>query len=136
VGSPFLDHFGLRAELERLRLPGVAFIPVFFKPEFSKFAGRVCRGLQVQVQNRSLFRSFSVYYELIRLTRQLHPGDFAWKGPPYEFEYERPPIDMICGSPSIRLAIENNVPFSGVRQEIEKELAACKDAVGPFLLYP
>jgi uncharacterized protein YbbC (DUF1343 family) len=136
VGSPCLDHFRLRAELERLRLPGVAFIPLFFKPEFSKFAGQVCRGLQIQVLNRSLFRGFAVYYELIRLARHMHPGDFRWQEPPYEFEFERPPIDMICGSPFIRLAIEKNIPFSGMRAEIEQELVACNGAAGPFLLYP
>ncbi|MCX6558642.1 MAG: DUF1343 domain-containing protein [Candidatus Aminicenantes bacterium] len=136
IGSPFLDHVGLRAGMERLRLSGVAFIPVFFKPEFSKFAGRVCRGLQVQVMNRSPFRSFEVYYEMIRLARHMHPGDFRWQEPPYEFEYKRPPIDMICGSPFIRQAIEKSIPFGGIRKAIEQELSACNEAVGPFLLYP
>ena len=66
VGSPFLDHFRLGGKLKHLRLPGVLFVPVFFKPEFSKLAGQVCRGLLVQVQDRDKFRSFAVYYELIR----------------------------------------------------------------------
>ena len=135
VGSPFLDHSRLCAEMERLRLPGVSFIPVFFKPEFSKFAGQVCRGLQVQVRNRSNCRSFAVYYDLIRLARQLHPDDFRWQAPPYEFEFERPPIDMICGSGLIRMAIEKNVPSAGIRAEIEAEIAAYAEVVRPFLLY-
>jgi uncharacterized protein YbbC (DUF1343 family) len=136
AGSPFLDHFRLGAELEKLPLPGALFIPVFFKPEFSKFAGQLCRGLLVQVRDRSVFRSFAVYYELIRLVRQLHPGDFRWQAPPYEFEFDRPPIDMICGSERIRKAIEKNIPFAGVRPGIEHELAAFNEAVRPFLLYP
>lgn len=135
IGSPFLDHLRLAGELEKLRLPGVIFIPVFFKPEFSKFAGRVCPGLLVQVRDRSLFRSFAAYYELIRLVRRLHPDDFAWKAPPYEFEYRRLPIDMICGSERVRLAIEANVPFAEIGAGIEKELAAYDETVRPFLLY-
>ena len=136
VGSPFLDHFRMRAELERLKLPGAVFIPVFFKPEFSKFAGQPCRGLQVHVLDRSVFRSFAAYYELIRLARQFHPGDFRWQMPPYEFEFERLPIDMICGSDLVRKAIEENIPFAGIRADIERELAAYSEAVRPFLLYP
>jgi uncharacterized protein YbbC (DUF1343 family) len=136
VGSPFLDHFRLRAELEKLQLPGVLFIPVFFKPEYSKFAGQVCRGLLVQVQERSIFRSFAAFYELIRLARQLHPDDFRWQVPPYEFEFVRLPIDMICGSDLVRNAIEQNVPFAGIRDAIDREIAAFSETVRPFLLYP
>jgi len=136
VGSPFLDHFRLRRELERLHFSGVSFIPVFFKPEFSKFAGQVCRGIQVQVQDRSQFRSFAVYYELLRLVKQIHPDQFRWQSPPYEFESERPPIDMICGSDRVRRAIEKDIPFAGIQDDIGYEIAAYAEAVQPFRLYP
>jgi uncharacterized protein YbbC (DUF1343 family) len=136
AGSPFLDHFSLCAELEQLQLPGVLFIPVFFKPEFSKFAGQVCRGLLVQVQDRLLFRSFAVYYELIRLVKRFHPDSFRWQIPPYEFEFDRLPIDMICGSDLIRKSIEKNIPFAGIRDGIEREIAVYAESVRPFRLYP
>jgi uncharacterized protein YbbC (DUF1343 family) len=136
VGSPFLDHFRLCAELERLHFPGVLFIPVFFKPEFSKFAGQVCRGLLVQIQDRKKFRSFAVYYELIRLVKQFHPDHFRWQMPPYEFEFDRLPIDMICGSDLIRKAIEKNIPFAGIRDDIDHKISAYAESVQPYLLYP
>jgi len=136
VGSPFLDHFRLRAELERLHFTGVLFIPVFFKPEFSKFAGQVCRGFLVQVQDRLLFRSFAVYYELIRLVKQFHPDHFRWQTPPYEFELDRLPIDMICGSDLIRKSIERNVSYAEIEEQMEREIAGYRECVNPFLLYP
>ncbi|MBN2399780.1 MAG: DUF1343 domain-containing protein [Candidatus Aminicenantes bacterium] len=136
VGSPFLDHFRLCAELTNLQLPGASFIPVFFKPEFSKFAGQVCRGLLIRVVDRLSFRSFAVYYELIRLASQWHPDDFRWQSPPYEFEFDRLPIDMICGSDVIRKAIEKNLVFSAIRADIEHELSAYGESIRPFLLYP
>jgi uncharacterized protein YbbC (DUF1343 family) len=136
VGSPFLDHFRLCAELARLQLPGVLFIPIFFKPEFSKFTGQVCRGLLVQVQDRLAFRSFAVYYELIRLVKQFHPDHFSWREPPYEFEFDRLPIDMICGADLIRQAIDKNMPFAAIQDGSERELSAYGESVRPFLLYP
>ena len=136
VGSPLLDHFRLRAELERLQLPGVLFIPVFFKPEFSKFAGQVCRGLLVQVQDRLIFRSFAVYYELLRLVKQFHPDHFRWQTPPYEFEFDRLPIDMICGSDLIRKSIERNAGYAEIEEQVEREIAGYRECVSPFLLYP
>ncbi len=136
AGAPFVDPFRLAAQLEKLKLPGARFVPIFFKPEFSKHAGRVCGGVLVQVLERARFRSFQAYYELIRLTARLHPEKFKWKLPPYEFEFKRPPIDMICGSDLIRNAIEKDIPFAGIRNDIEREIAAYAESVRPFLLYP
>ncbi|MCU0235983.1 MAG: DUF1343 domain-containing protein [Acidobacteria bacterium] len=135
VGAPFIDPFRLASELKPLKLPGVRFVPMFFKPEFSKHGGRVCGGVLVQVTDRDRFRSFRTYYELIRLAARLHPEGFHWQQPPYEFEYLRPPMDMICGSEQIRKAIDKNIPFTGIRDGIEREIHAYAEAVRPFLLY-
>ena len=136
VGAPFVDPFRLAAELERLRPPGVRFVPMYFKPEFSKYAGRVCGGVLVQVTDRGRFRSFAAYYELVRAVARLSPGRFAWKKPPYEFERRRPPIDMICGGDLIRRSIEKDVPYARLRAGVERGIAAYAEAVRPFRLYP
>jgi uncharacterized protein YbbC (DUF1343 family) len=136
AGAPFIDPWRLAAELQRLRLPGARFVPVFFKPEFSKHAGRVCRGVLVQVLDRKKFRSFQAYYELIRLVARQHGGEFCWQNPPYEFECHRPPIDMICASPKVREGLQADVPFSRLREGIERRHASYAGEVEPFLLYP
>ena len=136
AGAPFIDPTRLVKELLGLKLPGAQFVPMFFKPEFSKHAGCVCCGVLVQVSDRKKFRSFRTYYELIRQAARLHPGEFGWQEPPYEFEYRRPPIDMICGSDLIRKAIDKNIPFSRIEDDIEQEINAYAEAVRPFLLYP
>ena len=136
AGAPFIDPFQLAGELQGLKLPGARFVPMFFKPEFSKHAPRVCGGVLVQVLNRDTFRPFQTYYELIRLAARLHPEAFQWQLPPYEFEYLRPPIDMICGSDRIRKAIDGNVPFPCIREDMEHDINAYAQVVRPFLLYP
>lgn len=136
VGSPHIDHFRLIDELRLLSLPGVSFSPVFFKPEFSKYAGQVCKGILVTPTDARVFSSFAVYYEIIRLSRSLDPAHFQFKEPPYEFEFERPPIDMICGSPFIRRSIEQNLPFREIRPRIDRDLDRFRQAIAPFLLYP
>jgi len=136
AGAPFIDPSRLVEELRGLKQPGAQFVPIFFKPEFSKYAGRVCRGVLVHVLDRKKFRSFQTYYELIRKVARLYPEAFRWQEPPYEFEFRRPPIDMICGSDLIRKAIEKNIPFTRIQDDIECEIAAYAESVRPFLLYP
>ncbi len=136
AGAPFVDPLRLADELARRRLPGARCVPLHFRPEFGKHAGRVCGGLLVQVTDPARLRSFALYYELIRAVARLYPGRFAWKKPPYEFERVRPPIDMICGTDAVRRAVEQDVPFARLRAGIERGIAAYAEAVRPFLLYP
>ena len=44
VGAPWLDPWALARDLERERLPGALFRPVFFTPTFHKHAGLLCGG--------------------------------------------------------------------------------------------
>jgi uncharacterized protein YbbC (DUF1343 family) len=136
VGAPFIDQHRLVKELSRLPLTGVTFIPVFFKPEFSKYAGEVCRGVLVHPDNLHEFRSFQVYYEIIRLISRLFPGSFEWKQPPYEFVYKRLPIDMICGSEQTRKSIEKNRGFKEIEAAIHREIGNYKEVAVNYLLYP
>lgn len=135
VGAPFIDHFKLVRELELSKLRGVTFIPVFFKPEFSKFAREVCRGILVEPGNIDEFNSFEVYYEIIRLVRSNYPDHFKWKEPPYEFEYKRPPIDMICGTGQIREFIEKDRPYREIEPGIEAGIQQYIETVENYLLY-
>src|SRR2546430_12522175 len=49
IGAPFLDAGALAAALEAERLPGVAFRPIAFVPQFQKWAGRRCGGIALHV---------------------------------------------------------------------------------------
>lgn len=135
VGAPFIDNFELVNRLKQLDLEGVIFTPVFFKPEFSKFTGEVCRGILVSPGELVKFRSFRVYYEIIRLLANHYPGKFGWKRPPYEFEYKRLPIDMICGSDFIRKAIESNLIFAEIEPRLDWEIGKYKETAADYLLY-
>lgn len=135
VGAPFIDNFKWVRQLENLNLKGVTFIPIFFKPEFSKFQGEVCKGILVEPGNLDEFNSFEVYYEIIRLVRNNYPDLFKWKEPPYEFEYHRPPIDMICGTAKIREAMETNRPYREIEPGIESGIQKYIDTIGNYLFY-
>ena len=135
IGSPFLNSRKLIADLKRQKLTGVNFVPGFFKPEFSKYSGEVCQGILVVPDNRNDFKCFEVYYEILRLIVNRYPEQFAWNPPPYEFEYERLPIDMICGSHVIREALEADIPFEDINAKIDSDVRFYRERINDFLLY-
>jgi len=81
------------------------------------------------------FRSFAVYYEIIRLIRRRYPRQFAWKQPPYEFEHNRLPIDMINASDSVRIGLEHDVPFHEIESSVNEEIMVFRNAAADSLMY-
>ena len=99
-GAPFIEPETLCLQLNGLKLPGVFFRENYFQPTFGKFAGELCGGAQIHVLDRTVFRSFETGVEIINCIRKLHPESFTWKQPPYEYEYEKLPIQILLGGPA------------------------------------
>lgn len=105
-GAPGVDPLALGEELDRLQLPGVRFLPSFFKPQFQKHAGKVCGGVQLVVDDVRQFRSYRTGIELLRLLRRQLGEAFAWRREPYEFVSDRAAVDLLSGSSELRSALE------------------------------
>lgn len=135
VGAPYLDGARLAAALERRGLAGVRFRAAAFAPAFHKWARRTCGGVQVHVTDWDRFRSFAAYLALIVEARRQAPRAFRWKRPPYEFQWKILPIDLLCGTDAIRLAIERGTPLARLEASWRPGLAAFARARRPYLLY-
>jgi uncharacterized protein YbbC (DUF1343 family) len=98
-GAPFIEAEGFARELNQLQLPGVHFRENWFQPSFQKFAGQICGGAQLHVADRNSFLPYRTGIEIIRTVRRMYGDLFKWKDPPYEYEYERLPIEILLGGP-------------------------------------
>jgi uncharacterized protein YbbC (DUF1343 family) len=125
VGAPWVRAERLAADLNARALPGVHFRPAVFEPTFQKHARTSCGGCQIHVTDRRAFRPVLTGVALIEAIRAQDPSAFAWREPPYEYEHDKQPIDILAGSPALREAID-----SGARAE---DIAAgWPDTRGPF----
>jgi uncharacterized protein YbbC (DUF1343 family) len=98
-GAPFVDSEPFARELNQLQLPGAHFRAASFQPTFQKFAGVMCGGAQLHVTDRDVFMPVRTAVEIIRTIRRMFGESFAWKQPPYEYEFERLPIEVLLGGP-------------------------------------
>jgi uncharacterized protein YbbC (DUF1343 family) len=135
VGAPYLDAARLAGALTRRGLPGVAFRAAAFEPAFHKWRGRRCGGVQVHVTDRARFRPYLTYLTLIAEARRLGGRRFQWRRPPYEFEWRRLAIDLLCGGPEIRRDLERGRPLARIAAGWRHDLAAFARARRPYLLY-
>ncbi|MDD4857105.1 MAG: DUF1343 domain-containing protein [Candidatus Krumholzibacteria bacterium] len=106
LGAPWIEPDALVSELSSSNLEGVVFRPLLFRPTWDKYADETCGGVQIHVTDRSRFRPVRCGAAIIAAAARLYPGRFRWKSPPYEYEYELPPIDIISGSAALRETID------------------------------
>ena len=135
VGAPWVKAEVFAATLNRRNLPGVYFRPAVFEPTFQKHARVACGGCQAHVLDRTTFRAVLTGLALIDEMRAADPASFAWKPPPYEYEHDKQPMDVIAGSPSFRAAIDSGVRAETIADGWRDSVAAFERLRRPFLLY-
>jgi uncharacterized protein YbbC (DUF1343 family) len=102
LGAPWIDPYVLARKLAAYEHPGLAVAPVRFVPTFDKFRGQACGGISLHVTDPSAVRSVATAVAILATISRLYPAEFAWLPPPYEYETEKPPIDILFGSPALR----------------------------------
>jgi uncharacterized protein YbbC (DUF1343 family) len=129
VAEPFADAMNARG------LPGVFFRPVVFEPTFHKHAREACGGCQIHVLDRAAFRPVAAAVALMEAFRASDPSRFAWKSPPYEYEHQKIPIDVLAGSSTLRGQIEAGVPAAEIAASWRQAVDAFAKVRARFLLY-
>jgi uncharacterized protein YbbC (DUF1343 family) len=114
-GAPDLEVELLLKEMRTLApgwLAGCRLRPCWFEPTFNKHVGAVCAGLQVHVEDsahydHAAFRPWRLVALAFKALRRLHPDYPLWADFPYEYEFNRRPIDVINGSDLLRTWVDD-----------------------------
>jgi uncharacterized protein YbbC (DUF1343 family) len=135
LGAPFIRPQDVLERLCRTELPGCVLRPIIFEPTSGKWAGQSCAGFHIHVTEPSCFLSYRLSLALLEALLHVYPQDFAWKQPPYEYEYEKLPIDLILGDRAVREAVENGADIIGLERSWQEELAAFDERRRAVFLY-
>jgi uncharacterized protein YbbC (DUF1343 family) len=135
LGAPWIDGDAFAAKVNRLGLDGVYFRPVTFEPTFHKHAKQPCGGCQIHVTERARFKPVLSGVALLGAFHDDQPARFAWRQPPYEYEHDKMPIDILAGSAELRRQIESSVPASEIGESWEAGVAEFEKIRGEYLLY-
>jgi uncharacterized protein YbbC (DUF1343 family) len=112
VGHPLIEPFGfvekIKPLLARVGLKGFMLRPLVFLPTFQKHQGKACGGMQIHVTDRKSFRPWHLCQYLLKEMYKELGSEFAWKLPPYEYEFHKIPVDLINGTDKLRHWIEKD----------------------------
>jgi uncharacterized protein YbbC (DUF1343 family) len=135
VGAPWVEPDAFADRLNAHGLPGVHFRPVVFEPTFQKHARETCGGCQIHVLDRTTFRPVETAIALLTECRRADPTRFAWRQPPYEYERDRLPIDILAGSEQLRKQLDAAVPVREIAQSWVPAVEEFLKVRRKFLLY-
>jgi uncharacterized protein YbbC (DUF1343 family) len=89
----------------------------------------------VHVTDRYRFRPVQAAVELLAEFRRQHPARFTWRDPPYEYEVEKQPIDLLYGSDRLRVVVDRGENVSSLIASWEDDEERFRRTREPFLIY-
>ena len=136
LGAPWVrDPEAFARGLNALGLPGVIFRPHSFEPTFHKHAQALCGGCQIHVTDRTTFRSVETGVAAAIAFRDAGADAFAWREPPYEYEYTLLPIDILYGSDKLRVGMDAGMSARAIAEDWTAPVRAFETLRSKFLLY-
>jgi uncharacterized protein YbbC (DUF1343 family) len=135
LGAPFMDIGKMQATLDKASIPGVVLRPAVFEPTSNKWQQTACNGFQLHVTDPRQYRPYATSLHLLQAVVKHHRKEFEWKSPPYEYEFERMPIDLIIGDRTIRRRIENLEPLADIEASWQEDLNDYKTIARKYHIY-
>ncbi|MCI5180423.1 MAG: DUF1343 domain-containing protein [Candidatus Electrothrix sp. AW3_4] len=138
VGALFINPTQVLQHLAEtgIDLPGCVLRPLAFEPTSGKWAGQSCAGFHLHVTEPQTFRSYRLSLALYQALFQLYPEEFAYKQPPYEYEYDLLPMDLILGDQQLRHAVEQGADIIELERSWENERKSFDALRQAVFLYP
>ncbi len=135
IGAPFIDAYAFVDALDDWALPGVAYRPLSFKPTFQKWQDQTCGGVYFHIVDEKAYRPYRTAVVLLGCLRQLYPKEFQWLMPPYEYEQEKMPIDILSGGSELRESLDRGLTKRTLEDLTVLDEVGWWKEVEPFLLY-
>ena len=138
MGAPYLDTKKILDYIGGRRQTGAILREVGFEPTANKWEGRYCRGFQVHVTDPNRYKPYLMSLLLLAAVNTIHRDHFSWKQPPYEYEFEQLPVDLIMGNKHLRQAIEKchrSKEVLALEATWQTELRDFEDIRHAYLLY-
>jgi uncharacterized protein YbbC (DUF1343 family)/CubicO group peptidase (beta-lactamase class C family) len=124
VGAPYVDDVRLASELNKADLPGVRFVPVQFKPDYSIHKGQLCRGVYIVLTDREKLSAVDVSLTIIETLNRLYP-----------LQFNMGKIAHLLVHPETLTALKSNSSLTEIHRLWQKELEEFKQVRAKYLLY-
>jgi uncharacterized protein YbbC (DUF1343 family) len=134
-GAPFISTSELSAHFDHNLLEGIHLRPTNFEPVADKWQTKSCNGFQIHITDLNKYQPYRTTLHIMQTLLKLYHQDFQWRKPPYEYEYNQLPIDILIGDQTIRKQIESMEDIKTIEKEWLAATYDFKQICQPYYLY-
>jgi uncharacterized protein YbbC (DUF1343 family) len=135
-GAPFINSVQLKKNLEGRNIQGCLFRLHDYIPAFHKFKGEYCSGLQIHVTNPDKYMPVETAIEIFEAIMETSPGALSFNPPPYEYEYDLMPFDILSGDSGMRETLEGRRSLVEEKERWRIEIEAFRKEFNEISAYP
>jgi uncharacterized protein YbbC (DUF1343 family) len=105
IGAPWIEAEKLATSMNNLKLPGLDFRPIYFKPFYSNFKDQNCQGVQIHILDYKKAKLSEVQFYIMQEINKLYPDKAVFNNANKDrFNM----FDKVSGSDQIRLRFSKN----------------------------
>lgn len=132
AGATWIDAQKLSDRLTSLKIPGVEFRPIHYKPFYAIFKGENLHGIEVYVRDASAAPLTLIQFYIMQELAALYPSQKAFsKATPARLAM----FDKVCGSSKVRELFGKNYKVRDMEDFWNKDIEAFKARAEIYMLY-
>jgi uncharacterized protein YbbC (DUF1343 family) len=133
IGAPWLDPYRLIGFLEEAQLPGVRFLPHFYRPTWGKFAEEFIPGVLIRITDFKTYQPYLTQLHLLYFLYQMYPEHNLFRT---AVASKVQMFDKAMGSDTIRLALEAGATPGMILRDAKEDLQQFRRIREQYLMYP
>jgi uncharacterized protein YbbC (DUF1343 family) len=136
-GAPFINSVKLKKNLKQRQIGGCVFRSHDFIPTFHKFHDELCYGFQLHITDIQSFKPVATTLEILdAIIETSEPDALKFKMPPYEYEYNLMPFDILSGDSGMRTTLISRSSLSHEKKRWAEEIEEFRKEFESISLYP
>ena len=130
--APWINADSLASGLNRLKLPGVIFRPIHYKPYFSTLEGKMVHGVQIHITDPSTAPLTLLQFYIMQEAHRLWPDKNIFE----MCDRSRfSMFDKVCGTDSIRLIFSKSFSVKDIEDIWTRDIASFRKVADKYFLY-
>ncbi|MHC1732314.1 MAG: exo-beta-N-acetylmuramidase NamZ domain-containing protein [Bacteroidales bacterium] len=130
--APWINADSLAAGLNKLKLPGVIFRPIHYKPYFSTLEGKMVHGVQIHITDPSAAPLTLLQFYIMQEAHRLWPKKnlFTMCDPSRHSMF-----DKVCGTDEVRLKFTKSFRVDDILDLWNRDIPAFRTKAEKYFLY-
>ncbi len=130
-GAEWIDPQKLADEMNALKLEGVIFRPITFKPYYGRLAKKEIKGVQIHIHDADKFNLMGLQFMFMDVHHKLYPDKDV-----HSLSKNRHNMfDKVTGSSKIREAFFKNYKYSDIEDLLNKDVESFRQLSEKYYLY-